>query len=229
MASRIDMLKGFPLDFWPRDGIKLNSTFARAHSTAHPEKRNSSLDGTRDRRKQFRVYASTSSSASRTSHFAVVKCFLAKCCVRVKRFAKIARVTRRVRKPNLWRSLNELRANLLLVWREPGEVNLWQAAWCIPAIRPTRIVYPSADRNRSQQTTNGADCVLNIAAPNPLLTARENLKPSRAILRALYVCTCIRRQKRPSVLDSSLYREKQSKDRNNSRRPVESETVCAVV
>jgi len=33
-----------------------------------------------------------------------------------------------------------------------------------------------------------ADCVLNIAAPNPLLTARENLKPSHTILgRYVYV------------------------------------------
>jgi len=33
------------------------------------------------------------------------------------------------------------------------------------------------------------------------------------------MCMCIWRQKCPSVLDSSMYREKQSKDQNNSRRP----------
>lgn len=136
MASTIVRWKGFPLDFWPRDGIKLNSTFAGAHSTAHPEKRNSLLAGTRDRRKQFRVYASTNPCVSRIS-FCSSQMFPREMCVSVMLLQDDSSqklrdncATHRVWKLNLWRSLNELRVNLLLAWRGGRSiVNLWHAAF----------------------------------------------------------------------------------------------------
>lgn len=62
------------------------------------------------------------------------------------------------------------------------------------------------------------DCVLNIAAPNPLLTARENLKPSHTILRLRYVHVHSQAEMSIGFRFLRVYSEKQSKDRNNSRR-----------
>lgn len=211
-------LKEFPLDFWPRDSIKLNSTFVQAHSTTHPEKRVSLLVGTRDRRKQFRVYASTSRSVSRTSHFAVVKCFLCEMCVSVTLLQGDSQKLRNASRPKAKSlTLNELRANLLLVWRVGRSKSL------------TGNVMHSGDSSKRElsthrrtgidhkQTTNGRLRFKYRSSESSFDSSRES--ETIACYSPGVMCMCSRRQKRPSVLDFSVYREKQSKDRNNSRRP----------
>jgi len=125
--------------------------------------------------------------------------------------------TRRIWKLNLWRSLNKLRVNLLLVWRVGRSKSLTESVMHSGNSSKRELSTHRRTGIDHKQTMNGWLRFKYRSSESSFDSSRESETIARYSPGVM--CTCTRWQKRPSVLDSSVYMEKQSKDQNNGRRP----------